>query len=229
MLIKFLRINISETLRTSAAVGMFSMMVLFAVSKNTFGQAVQKEDIKMPSIYLSYDSKAVRKSRCKGEEGEHVILQLHNNTDTYINVSADYNAGSESSIVGDSFKLSDGTFAKSLNSGSEVELCYDVDGLYKQKGYDIPKRIEAPKRAVPYCSCSFLSNGKDVEYPQNIGYWIKPKEYIKFGVPVRFLSENLKVYTEFSYPWEFENGKLKSSEPRHRVYFYYFDMPNYVR
>src|SRR5205085_2690623 len=132
-------------------------------------------------------------------------------------------------VVGESFRLPDGASARTLVSGSEVELCYDVEGIYKQRGSEVPKRAEAPSREDPYCSCSYLSNGKDVEYPQNIGFWIRPKEFIKFAVPLKFLSENLKVSTEFNYPWEFEKGRLRHNEPKHRVYFYYFDMPDYLK
>jgi hypothetical protein len=189
----------------------------------------KKEKAQFPSVFLTYDSQVKRDSRCSGEGGEQVILQLHNNTDSYINVNANFNAGLSSNILDETpFKLLDEADAKMLKSGSDVELCYEVEGVYNRRGYQKRKKFTPPKREDVACSCSYISDLKQIPYPERVGYWIKPKEFIKFGVPLKFITKNMKIYTEFNYLWEFEDGELRYNEPRHRVYFYYSDMPNYI-
>ncbi|MBS1792971.1 MAG: hypothetical protein JSS81_03910 [Acidobacteria bacterium] len=189
----------------------------------------KEKNPQMPSIFLSYDSQAKRDSRCLGEGGDQVILQLHNNTDNYINVNANWDVTLSPNILDETaFKLPDGTNAKTLKSGSDVELCYEVEGVFNRRSDKRSKKFTPPKREVPACGCSYISDLKQIPYPERVGYWIKPKEFIKFGVPLKFLGKNMKIYTEFNYLWEFENGELRYNEPRHRVYFYYSDMPDYV-
>jgi hypothetical protein len=199
--------------------------ILFSSQQIVNSQTPAKTSKDNPSIYLSYDSKATRRSRCKDADSEHLILQLHNNSDHYINISADFNADLKSKVVDGVFALPDGASDETLKPGSEVEVCYDQEGQYTRKGYDIPKKTKPRDGINLYCSCSFLSNNKTLEYPNNIGYWIKPNSYIKFAVPSELLTKNVKIYTEFNYPWEFSGGKLRNNEPRHRVYFYFQDLP----
>jgi len=47
---------------------------------------------------------------------------------------------------------------------------------------------------------------------------------VVFSVPRNFLATDLRVATEISYEWESENGYILGDEPRHLVYFTYFDL-----
>jgi hypothetical protein len=189
----------------------------------------KKPDPKMPSVYLSYDSQVRKDSRCPQESGDQIILQLHNNTSDYINIYANFSVDLADTIIDEkSVKLLDGSNAKTLRTGSEVDACFDVEGIYDRRSDQKHVRFTVPKRDDYACTCSFISDLKSTPWPQRVGYWIEPGEFVKFAVPRKFLGRNMKVYTEFNYLWEFEKGELRDNEPRHRVYFYYSDMPNYV-
>lgn len=204
------------------------LYVFLSLNPFSFGQTPGIHDRNLPSVYLAYDSKTRVATKNDSKKLEYVVLQIHNNTTVNINVAANFDARLASDIEDGYFELSGGHRGVFLKSGSEVELCFDAEGLFVQKGYSIPRKIENPKITDLRNSCSFRSNGKDRASPFESGYWIKPNEFVKFRVPARLLGQNLKVYTEFSYPWEFKNGMLKRNEPRHKVYFYYFDLPNYI-
>src|SRR5690606_40239677 len=68
-----------------------------------------------------------------------------------------------------------------------------------------------------------------IQSPYESGFWIKPKTFIRFRAPSRLLEENLKLYTVISYSWEFDKGMLRRGEPRHRIYVYYFELPEIGR
>jgi hypothetical protein len=203
------------------------LICCYAHVTNASGQAVNLVEKELPSVYLKYDRTEDRESRCIGEGGKQVVLQLHNNTNTNINVGANFNIRFSSMYIGTG-KTSDGTSIEFLRSGSDVELCYDVESLFTEKNYDLPKRRSTPTRRTPICSCTYRFNGGSVDQIFVKGFWIKPGTFIRFAVPERFLKNNYKVLTAFNYPWEYERGVLRQNEAQHRVYFYYFDLPNYL-
>ena len=202
----------------------FFIVLIYNSPPKIGAQSLKRIDRDRPSVYLKYDMVASRPSRCAGEGGKQVILQLHNNTNTSINVGANFAAGLESIIV-EPIELPDGGFGKMLKNESEVELCYDQEALYIQNSYNKPKQARLPPRPSLACSCIYRSNGKKPDYPFNIGFWIKPGEFVRFAIPQKFISQKFKVFTEFSYPWEFGEGQRRLNEPRHRVYFYHSDLP----
>lgn len=194
-------------------------LVLFPVP--TASQGIQILDKGQPSVYLTYE-KSVARTKRNGT----VFFQLHNNTNVSINVSANFSTQSASTIEDGRFELPDGSLGTFLKSGSEVELCYDAEGLFLQKSYAMPKKVPNPRITDLRNSCSYRSNGKGVDDPYSMGYWIRPKEFVRFRVPTTLVGEGLKVYTEFRYPWEFANGRVRLNEPKHRAYFFFFDVPS---
>lgn len=198
-------------------------LLIVILTDSSPGQVVQVLDKKLPSVYLVYER--ISDERLENNKNADIVLRLHNNTSVSINVSANFDTNSASAIEDGTFELFDGSRGTLLKPGSEVELCYDAEGLFVQKGYSRPKKKSNPEVTDLRNSCSYRSNGKGVDEPHSMGYWIRSKEFIRFKVPRQLLNEDLKVYTEFSYPWEFENGRLKRNEPKHRVYFFFFDVP----
>lgn len=199
-----------------------SLSVIFNYNKTQVAQNILKND-KTPSVFLSFEKIVTRESRCKGESGKSVLLRLNNNTENPLNVGANFSSAL-ADLITKPYYLPDTTEVIALNSNSEVSLCYEVEGTYVKGKNDVIKKTSAPKRD-PFCSCSWLSDGKELSHPSNIGVWVLPNESIIFSVPLKFLSQNLKIYTEFHYFWEFNNGKLNYFEPSHKVYFYYYDLP----
>ncbi|MGE3465392.1 MAG: hypothetical protein AB7J13_00545 [Pyrinomonadaceae bacterium] len=200
---------------------LFAALTLLLVSASSAGQGIEILNKNLPSVYLAYKESA---DRTKGKAT--VLLELHNNTNASINVSANFRTESAPTIEDGRFELSDGSFGTFLKSGSEVELCYDAEGLFLQTGYAMPKKTPNPKITDLRNSCSYRSNGKGIDDPYSIGYWIRSKEFVRFRLPEALLREGLKVYTEFRYPWEFTNSRVRLNEPKHRVYFFYFDIPS---
>jgi len=210
--------SLSTILRKVSTV-VFAALTLVFVSVPSAGQGIEILDKGLPSIYLAYKESAER-TRGKGM----VLLELHNNTNININVSANFSTESAPTIEDGRFESSDGSFGTFLKSGSEVELCYDAEGLFVQKDYAMPRKTPNPRITDLRNSCSYRSNGKRVDDPYSMGYWIRSKEFVRFRVPITLLREGLKVYTEFRYPWEFTNSRVSLNEPKHRVYFFYFDI-----
>lgn len=208
------------------SLGVLAMFQLHAIT--AFGQVVQIIDKTKPSVYLAYND-AVEDKRENATKQQYVVLQLHNNTTVHINVGANFGVDLAPTIENGTFKLPDKSYGTLLKSGSEVELCYDAEGLFVQQGYSIPKKTKNPDIKDLRNSCFYRSNGKTVDAPYSMGYWIRPKDFVRFKVPASLLEENLKVFTEFNYPWEFENGRLIRNEPKHRAYFFYFDVPQTAR
>ena len=192
---------------------------LFSVSSHGQGARILEESL--PSVYIAYEASSNRASK-----NGTILFRLHNNTNMSINVSANFGIESASTIEDGSFELPNGGRGTLLKSGSEVELCYDAEGLFLQKGYSVPRKSPDPAITNLRFSCSYRSNGKRVDDPYSMGYWIRPKEFVRFRVPASLLREGSKIYTEFRYPWEFANGRVRLNEPKHRVYFFYFDIPD---
>lgn len=199
----------------------FAVLALGFFPLSSASQGIQGIDNTLPSVYLKYEGVA----RLSGGS-DTVLLQLHNNTNLNINVSANFNTDSASAIEDGKFELPGGGSGTLLKLGSEVELCYDAEGLFMQKGYSMPTKSPTPRISDLRNSCSYRSNGKRDDDPYSMGYWIRSKEFIKFKVPAGLLKKGLKVYTEFRFPWEFSNGRVRLNEPKHRVYFFYFDVPS---
>src|SRR5690606_23533230 len=203
-----------------------AVLTLILLTQQTVAQGLQIADTDKPSVYIEIETgfKPAR-SRERSRMRE-IILRLHNNTNAPINVPANFNIEQASQIEDGVFSLPDGGSGTFLKAGSEVELCYDAEGLFVQKGYSAPRKTPDPLVADLRNSCSYRFNGKDIQSPYESGFWIKPKTFIRFRAPSRLLEENLKLYTVFSYSWEFDKGMLRRNEPRHKVYVFYFDVPN---
>lgn len=206
--------------------GVLAMLPLHAVT--SFGQVIQTIDKTKPSVYLAYDDAVEEKSENTTRQ-QYVVLQLHNNTTVNINVGANFGVDLAPTIENGTFVLPDKSYGRLLKAGSEVELCYDAEGLFVQRGYSFPKKTKNPVIKDLRNSCLYRSNGKTVDAPYSMGYWIRSNEFVRFKVPTSLLAENLKVFTEFNYPWEFENSRLIRNEPKHRAYFFYFDVPEAAR
>ena len=211
--------SLSTVLR-KVSTALLAALTLVFVSVPSAGQGIEILDKNLPSVYLAYEEST---DRPKGKAM--VLLELHNNTNISINVSANFSTESAPTIEDGRFELSDGSFGTFLKSAGEVELCYDAEGLFVQKGYAMPKKTPNPGITDLRNSCSYRSNGKRIDDPYSMGYWIRSKEFVRFRVPITLLREGLKIYTEFRYPWEFTNSRVRLNEPKHRVYFFYFDLP----
>ena len=201
--------------------------LFFVLINSTVAQEIHRLEKNLPSVYLKYDRTEDRKTRCTGEEGRHVVLQLHNNTNTNIDVGANFTTDLAPEIM-EHGKTPEGTPITFLRSTSDVELCYDVESIFTQKRYEVPVRKSTPKRKNPYCSCAYRLNGKSIDRLFAVGYWVRSGDFIRFSVPERFLKKYFKVFTTFNYPWEFTSDHLGWNEPQHHVFFYYSDLPDYV-
>jgi hypothetical protein len=197
----------------------FIALALGFFPQSSASQEVQLLNKNLPSVYLTYESV----SPTSGNNT--ILLQLHNNTNVSINVSANFSTQLAATIEDGSIKLPDGSPGTLLKSGSEVELCYDSEGLFVEKSYSKPKKMRNPEITDFRNSCSLRSNGKFIDDPYSMGYWLRSNGFIRFRVPERSLRKGLKVYSQFRYPWEFSNSRIRSNEPQHRVYFFYSDVP----
>lgn len=205
-------------------VGRLTVMLIIGASPVVFSatansQGIQVLDGRLPSVYLKYESTP------QSPKSTTVTLQLHNNMNININVAANFRADLAHEIEDGGFETIGGGGGTFLRSGSLVELCYDAEVFVRQDAYGKLSKIRKPEVTNVRYSCSFRSSGKGVDAPYGIGYWIRPKQFVRFQIPRDLLRENVKVYTEFRLPWEFENGRISFNAPKHRVYFFYSDLP----
>lgn len=193
------------------------------------GQTVDVRDTSMPSVYLSFENQRQSTSGTRGKRESLIIFRIHNNLSVPINVAANFDNRSSGEIEDGSYQMPDGRLGAFLKSGAEVELCFDVEGLFVPQGHTTHKKVKAPANESLKDSCVFRVNGKQRADPFEMGYWIRPGAYVRFAVPSKVVKTNTKIFTDFSYPWEFRDGIMRLNEPRHRVYFFYYDLPVELR
>ncbi|MBK9162975.1 MAG: hypothetical protein IPM21_03550 [Acidobacteria bacterium] len=189
------------------------------------GQTVDVRDTSMPNVYLSFENQRQSNSGTRGKRDSLFIFRIHNNLSVPINVAANFDNRSSGEIEDGSYQMPDGRLGTFLKSGAEVELCFDAEGLFVPQGNTTHKKAKAPANESLKDSCDFRVNGKQRADPFERGYWIRPGEYVRFAVPSKIIKANTKLFTDFSYPWEFRDGIMRLNEPRHRVYFFYYDLP----
>ena len=181
-----------------------------------------------PSVYFSYDGMAVRKrtiprlaeGAAPSDNSEStdlkkaanvVLLRLHNNTSWTILLPT------ESLYVGPAvtgWRLCDGSGVLGLQEGIEVNGRYDVELLEDDKtptSNRPPKLLELRRSDV--FSASWLPSGRSVIIAIL-------KEHLKKG---------LGIYLPFNYEWETVKGVVRGDEARHRVYFYFWNLPDNVQ
>jgi hypothetical protein len=199
-------------------------VVFLVAGGRTLQQAADgvRLDKTRPSVYLAFDHKAPQSRQLHTETSTDVWLRLHNNTMSPIALCA--NVKAESSFQG---KLKDGTEVPFIQSGVEVDACYDVEGtptlVSKKVGNtlegNIPFRKKPPDQD-PYKSCKW-----DIAYPKNHPrLWLASGDSVVFSVPNSFLAHGLNISTEFNYEWETERGYIIPGEPRHFLFFYSLDL-----
>ena len=57
-----------------------------------------------------------------------------------------------------------------------------------------------------------------------------PGKKVSFDVKEEYLMKGRRLYVEYNYEWESRKGEASySTEPNHRVYFYHYNLPDYLR
>lgn len=205
--------------------GICTTVFVLAFHVWAIGQTVAVRDDTLPSVFLTFETQRASKSSTSIKSNSLLVFRFHNNLSVPVNVAANFDYRKSSEIEDGSYQLPDGRLGTFLKSGAEVEMCFDVEGLFVPQGNTTHKRAKIPAIESLKNSCVFRVNGKQRADPFEMGYWIRPGAYVRFAVPSKIFKTNTKLFTDFSYPWEFRNGIMKLNEPRHRVYFFYYDLP----
>jgi hypothetical protein len=177
-----------------------------------------------PSVYLSYDGMAARsRTTLRLAEGlpsaktsnstdtksapNVVLLRLHNNTFWTIVFPT------ESLYVGPAvtgWRLCDGTGVLGLQEGIEVNGRYEVELLEDRKH---PMR-EGSKGLIDYLRTDVFSSS-----------WLPSGRSVVIAIPKEHLNKGFAIYIPFNYEWETVKGVVRGDEAQHRVYFYFWNLP----
>lgn len=169
------------------------------------------------SVYLSFERLGDYEAPCGEEKRPGVWLRLNNNTKWAIFVEG--RPAKETSKMIISFNLADGNPVRGVSDSTEMLLLFDIEAVSQSRRM-IPIEVPIPKQS-PFCSYKWSL----AEVRPNRGFWIAPGKSVLFSVPKDFLTDVLRINTQYNYEWESEGGQIKSFEPHHLVYFYGEDLP----
>lgn len=180
-----------------------------------------------PSVYFSYDRMAARpktplrlaeaappSDKSEPTDLKHanaVLLRLHNNTSWTIGFPT------ESMYVGPAvtaWSLCDGTGVLGLRDGIEANARYEVELVEEdtaQTGGRSARGLDLRRTDVASTS------------------WLPPGRAVIIAVLKEHLKRGLAIYLSFNYEWETEKRHVRGDEARHRVYFYFWNLPENVR
>jgi len=140
-----------------------------------------------------------------------VLLRLHNNTSWTIGFPT------ESMYVGlavTAWSFCDGTGVLGLRDGIEANGRYEVEVLKDERtptGGRLTKQLGLDRSDVSSTS------------------WLPPGRSVIIAVLREHLKRGFTIYLPFNYEWETEKRHVRGDEAQHRVYFYFWNLPENVR
>jgi hypothetical protein len=139
-----------------------------------------------------------------------VLLRLHNNTSWTIGFPT------ESMYVGPAvtaWSFCDGTGVLGLRDGIEANGRYELELLDDET-------------TASSHSAKHLSLGRTDVFSTS---WLPPGRSVIVAVLKEHLKRGLAIYLPFNYEWETEKRHVRGDEAQHRVYFYFWNLPENVR